>query len=89
MITFRADDEFGDQNLGRLILFGWDDVIGETRAASEWVCPGDRTSMIRRAKVTAGKANDFTVVVYAHSMKEEWRLATSVAASSTSEVAAC
>jgi hypothetical protein len=99
-ITLLADRGFGDQKLYELLtLLGWDYVIrfrgcilvensaGETRPASEWVRPGGRASMIRSAKVTDDKASvPAVVLVHARNMKEAWCLATSLNASTASEV---
>jgi hypothetical protein len=99
-ITLLADRGFGDQKLYQLLtLLGWDYVIrfrggilvengaDETRPASEWVRPGGRASIIRNAKVTDDKASvPAVVLVHARKMKEAWCLATSLAASTASEV---
>jgi hypothetical protein len=90
-ITLLADRGFGDQKLYRFLdTLGWDYVIrfrgnivvtdahGAARAATEWLPPTGRATMLRDACVTDDRAQvAAVVVVHDKKMKESWCLATS------------
>jgi hypothetical protein len=89
-VTLLADRGFGDQVLYEVLgLLGWDYVIRfrecilvedkhcEQKPASAWV-GGGRAKMLKKARVTADRAEvPAVVVVHAKAMKEAWCLATS------------
>jgi hypothetical protein len=89
-VTLLADRGFGDQKrYAHLELLGWSYVIrfrdnilvesadGESKPAADWVPTNGRAKMLRKARVTADRAEVPGVVcVKAAGMKEPWCLAT-------------
>lgn len=99
-VTLLADRAFGNQELYALLeAYGWDYVIrfrgcirveasdGEARTAEEWLEPSGRAKMLRGVRVTHDRAEIPAVVVTKGArMKDAWYLATSLKATTASEV---